>query len=169
MKFTLRNSLDFFVKRKKIILITAVILVIAVILVLLTLNHPAKLVLQDADDGTIYGTFALPDDQIFAITFVHSVNKSAVTDYYQVIDGQIYLIKTAYYGFGAGVPTELYGDQVFSYGDDGEMIISNMDTLIPTLTYVVGTVSDHTLTIGEDEISLRDLCGRNSSVTFIIK
>ena len=96
------------------------------------------------------------------------MNKSPVTDVYQVRGKKIYLIETIYYGFGAGVPSELYGNEIFSFGENGEIIISNMDTYLPNLTYVVGTVSDHTLSINGEEISLRDLCGRNSSVKFEI-
>ena len=36
------------------------------------------------------------------------------------------------------------------------------------LTYVVGTVYDHMLTIGGEQVNLRALCGRNSRVHFEI-
>ena len=54
-------------------------------------------------------------------------------------------------------------------GENGEMIISGYDMYIPDLIYVVGTVSDHVLAIGEDEISLRDLCGRNAKVRLAVR
>ena len=53
------------------------------------------------------------------------------------------------------------------YGEDGSMIISGIDRLIPRLTYVVGMWSDHTLQIRGEEISLRDLCGRGAAVDFL--
>lgn len=107
------------------------------------------------------------DGEEFSVTFVHSVNQSPVTDVYEIRQGQIYLVRTIYYDFGAGVPTELYGNQTFSFGKNGEMIISDMDTYIPNLIYIVGTVSDHTLSVnGGEKISLRDTCGRNSPVKF---
>ena len=59
--------------------------------------------------------------------------------------------------------------QHFAYGENGEMIISGYDMYIPDLIYVVGTVSDHVLAIGEDEISLRDLCGRNAKVRLAVR
>jgi len=46
------------------------------------------------------------------------------------------------------------------------MVVSGFDKEMPYLSYIVGTVSDHTLTLHGKEISLRDLCGRNSKVEF---
>ena len=40
---------------------------------------------------------------------------------------------------------------------------------MPWLSYIVGTVSDHTLTLHGEEISLRELCGRNSKVAFSVE
>lgn len=95
------------------------------------------------------------------------MNKSPVTEVYQIKDDKIYLEKCLYYAFGAGVATTLEGEQTLSYGENGEMIISNINTLMHDLIYIVGTVSDHILEIQNTEISLRELCGRNSSVSFI--
>ena len=102
----------------------------------------------------------------FSVGFIHSVNKSPLTDVYQIKDHKIYVVRTIYYGFGAGVQTELEDGQTLSYGENGEMIISGFDRELPYLSYMVGTVSDHTLTVRGKEISLRDLCGRNSAVEF---
>lgn len=102
----------------------------------------------------------------FSVGFIHSVNKSPLTDVYQIKDSKIYVVSTIYYGFGAGVQTELEGGQTLSYGDNGEMIISGFNKELPHLSYMVGTVSDHILTVHGKEISLRSLCGRNSTVEF---
>jgi hypothetical protein len=75
--------------------------------------------------------------------------------------------KTVYYGFGAGVQTELSEGETLTYGPDGSMIVSGFDKRMDNLIYFVGTVSDHTLTINDKEgISLRDLCGRSAPVRF---
>ncbi len=147
-------------------------MVIAVALIILTtvFNTPntQTLVLSNSKTGEVYGSYPL-EDATFSVTFVHSVNKSPVSDIYEVKDGIIYMTGTIYYGFGAGVPDELAEGQELTFGENGEMIISNMDLRIDDLVYVVGTVSDHVLKIGDEEIGLRDLCGRNSSVSFKIK
>ena len=79
---------------------------------------------------------------------------------------QIYVIRTIYNNFGAGVQTEIEDGQTLTYDENGEMVVSGFDKEMPYLSYIVGTVSDHTLTLHGKEISLRDLCGRNSKVEF---
>lgn len=46
------------------------------------------------------------------------------------------------------------------------MIVSGFDREMPWLSYIVGTVSDHVLTIHGEAVSLRELCGKNSKVEF---
>ncbi len=124
------------------------------------------LVLRNGDTGEIYTRIQVHEGDEFSIGFVHSVNKSPVVDYYQIKEHKIYVEKTIYYGFGAGVQTEVEDGQTLTYGDDGSMIVSGFDKEMEDLTYFVGTVSDHTLTISGNEISLRDLCGKSSKVRF---
>ena len=91
-------------------------------------------------------------------------------DNYEIREDGIYVVKTVYYGFGAGVQTELEEGQKLEYGDDGSMIITGFDRKMDDLIYFVGTVSDHMLTLqGGEEISLRDLCGRNAMVRFSLE
>lgn len=125
------------------------------------------LILENPETGGLYGRFRLHTGDMFSVGFVHSVNKSPVTDYYEVRSDGIYVVKTVYYGFGAGVQTELEGNEKLEYGEDGSMIITGFDRKIPDLIYFVGTVSDHTLVLRDKEtISLRGLCGRSAKVRF---
>ena len=125
------------------------------------------LVLEDPCEKKRYAEYEMALGAGFSITFIHSVNKSPVTDYFEIRKDGIYGVKTAYYGFGAGVPTGLEEGQTLTYGEDGSMIISGMDVKMDTLTYRVGTVSDHILTLEDgSEISLRELCGRSARVGF---
>lgn len=125
------------------------------------------LVLRNADTGQCYGRYALEEREWFRVGFVHSVNKSPVIDCYQIQNHTVYVEQTIYYNFGAGVQTELTGSETLSYGEDGAMIVSGFHQKMPDLTYFVGTVSDHTLTVNNGkEISLRKLCGRSSKVRF---
>ena len=133
-------------------------------------HHGLRLVLSSAKTGKVYARFPVRESDTFSVGFVHSVNKSPVTDYYEIRDDGIYVVKTVYYGFGAGVQTELEEGQKLEYGDDGSMIITGFDRKMDDLIYFVGTVSDHMLTLQEgEEISLRDLCGRNAMVRFSLE
>ncbi|MBQ6311848.1 MAG: DUF1850 domain-containing protein, partial [Lachnospiraceae bacterium] len=125
------------------------------------------LILEDPKGKTRYAEYEMAAGDGFSITFIHSVNKSPVTDYFEVREDGIYGVKTVYYGFGAGVQTELLEGQTLTYGEDGSMIISGTEIKMDNLIYRVGTVSDHVLTLENgDEISLRELCGRSARVGF---
>ena len=45
------------------------------------------------------------------------------------------------------------------------MVIRNIHQDRTNVGYIVGTVSDHVLNVNGEDVSLRDLCGRNSLVT----
>lgn len=143
------------------------IIAIAAMLVLL-LFWPGKTVMQlcDGASGRIYAQFEVEDGTKFSISFIHSVNKSPVEEGYFVKDMDIYLDTCLYSAFGAGVATEIEEGQSLTYTEDGQMLITGFNRKINELSYIVGTVSDHILKINGEEISLRDLCGRNSTVRF---
>ena len=126
-----------------------------------------SLILENPSDKTQYAAYDVTVGDTFSIEFIHSVNKSPVIDYFEIREDGIYGIKTVYYGFGAGVPTDLGEGQKLTYGEDGSIIISGFDLKLSNLIYRVGTVSDHILTLEDGtEISLRDLCGRSARVGF---
>ena len=130
-------------------------------------RHDGYLVLSSEKTGEILARYPVRLSDIFSIGFVHSVNKTPVTDYYEIREDGIYVVKTIYYGFGAGVQTELGEGETLEYGDDGSMIVTGFNRRMDDLVYFVGTVSDHTLTLQNgQEISLRTLCGKNAMVRF---
>ena len=133
---------------------------------LLRLTQSTPLVLSDSQSGQVYATYPVENGDTYAVEFVHSVNKSPVRDVFEIRDGEIWNTQCIYYGFGAGVEEELAEGEVLTFGENGEMIISNIEKKMDNLVIVVGTISDHTLYIGEETISLRDLCGRSSKVQF---
>ena len=125
-----------------------------------------RLVLSDPADGRVYASYPMEEGDEFSVEFIHSVNKSPVRDYYQCRADGIWNVRCVYYGFGAGVEEILLEGEPLSYGEDGEMIVSGIDNRPDPMILVVGTISDHTLRIGEETVSLRDLCGRSSKVLF---
>ena len=152
---------------KRIISFVAVVVVIiTAATIMMFKGSDYRLVLRDAESGRIYASFkAKPGDE-FSVEFIHSVNKSPVRDIYTIgKDKEIYVTSTVYYGFGAGVQTEIAEGETLEY-KDGAMIVGNINKQIPYLAYFVGTVSDHTMRIFDEEISLRELCGKNSNVVF---
>lgn len=147
---------------------TAILAVAALLIFIGGNDDKEMLVLTDGNTGEEYVSFETYEGMEFGVSFIHSVNKSEVYEVYEIIDGEIVLMSCLYSAFGAGVATEIEEGQTLEYTEDGKMIISNINRVIPSLSYIVGTVSDHVLRIEGEEISLRDLCGRNSVVRFSI-
>ena len=148
----------------------AAILVVAAaaVLAVFLLREP-KLVLSNDETGKVYTRLPLKDGDSFSVTFRHSVNKSDVTEIYQRRGREIWLTGCVYYGFGAGVAEVLEPGWTLENGDNGEMIIGNIEMKMNDLTYIVGTVYDHILEINGERIILNDLCGKNAKVHFSIK
>ena len=130
-----------------------------------------RLIIYNYKLGNVIKEYTIPYDGYFSIGFVHSVNKSPVIDYYKFNkNNEIYVYKTIYYNYGAGVESELENDEVLSYGEDGSMIIDNINKKIDNLTYYISDLYDHKLSInGDKEISLWDICGKNIMINIKIK
>ena len=146
----------------------AILVIAAVALFVLPRLRTPGLVLTDRDTGRVRARYPLEDGESFSVTFRHSVNKSDVTEIYQRRGKEIWQTGCVYYGFGAGVAEELDPSWTLEMGADGEMILGNIEQRMGDLTYVVGTVYDHILRIGEKSVVLNELCGKNCKVHFSI-
>lgn len=120
-------------------------------------------------DQVLLARYPLHEKQTFSITFIHSVNQSPVEDVFRFEGGKLRAERTIYYDFGAGVQSELAEGDRLQSGQQGEIIIVHAPKIYENLNYIVGTVSDHVLQIGGKTISLRELCGRNTAITFRLR
>ena len=125
------------------------------------------LILENGDTGEeIYQVFA-PDGFEFAVSFIHSVNKSDVIEGFRIEDGAIFVEWCKYSSFGAGMPTDLAPGEILSY-DGGQMQISNMHRAVPNLSYIVGTVYNHYLIIDDVKQNICDYTPKNTKVKFLV-
>ena len=147
----------------------AILVVAAFALLGLFLLREPKLVLSDQDSGRVFARLPLADGDSFSVTFRHSVNKSDVTEIYQRRGKEIWLTGCVYYGFGAGVAEELDPSWTLETGENGEMILGNIEMKMNDLSYIVGTVYDHILEINGEKIILNQLCGKNAKVHFSVR
>ena len=146
----------------------AILVIAAVALFVLPRLHTPGLLLTDERTGRVYARLPLEDGESFSVTFRHSVNKSDVTEIYERRGNEIWLTGCVYYGFGAGVAEELDPSWTLETGENGEMILGNIEQRMDHLSYIVGTVYDHILRIGDRSIVLNELCGKNCKVRFSI-
>ena len=158
--------------RKRITAAAAIIVIIAVAVLLIPLAG-YYLTLRNRDSGEVYARYRMGEGDRFSVTFTHSVNKYPLTDIYEIEDKTIYVEETVYCSFGAGVQTELNPGETLSeiYVDREDyhgqaMVIGNIHQDRTNVGYIVGTVYDHVLNVNGEDVSLRDLCGRNSPVRF---
>lgn len=116
-------------------------------------------------------SYRLDKNDFFSVEFIHSVNNSPVIEYYKFDDqNNIYVYKTIYYNYGAGVPTDIANDETMSFGDDGSMIIDHIDKRIDNLTFYLSDIHDHILKINDkNPISLWEIFGKKQIVYFHIK
>lgn len=122
------------------------------------------LVLYDSDSGKVYRSWAAEEGGEFAVEFIHSVNLNPVRDTFRIEGGRIRPVETRFYSFGAGMQSVLEEGQKLSRDGDA-MVITGFTISFKELRFIVGTVSDHILFINNEEISLRNLCGRNARIT----
>jgi hypothetical protein len=151
---------------KRLLTGAAVVVIIAASVFIYFISSYPCLILKDGDTGKELAIYPVEEGTEFSITFIHSVNKSPVTDVYEIRNGDIYVVRTIYYSFGAGVQTEIEEGQTLEYGEDGSMIVSGFDRPLENLSYIVGTVSDHILEINGSSVKLRELFGRNTTIRF---
>lgn len=147
-------------------MVAAIILIIAATLFIGIFRPGNYLTVKDRDTGELYARYPMGEGDRFSIEFKHSVNLSPVIDIYEIEDGNIYVEETVYYHFGAGVQTQLNEGEVLSYGEDGSMIVSNIHQNRNDVQYIVGTLYDHILTVNEQQVNLRQLCGKNTKIRF---
>ncbi|MDR2370938.1 MAG: DUF1850 domain-containing protein [Treponema sp.] len=128
----------------------------------------AFLGLFDAETGKEYGAWEAPEGTEFAVEFIHSVNRSPVREMFRIEEYTIRQSAVRFSSFGAGMQSTLEeGQKLIRDGD--AMIITGYTRTFASLDYIVGTVSDHVLFINDEQISLREMCGRNARVAFRVK
>ena len=150
--------------------VVAVILALVIVAGKPLFTDPVRcVVMTNAETNEVYFQQPLEADGVFSVSYIHSVNKSNVEEYYRLEeDDQLYLFRARYRAFGAGVATELEPGQTLSY-EDGYMIIENIHYQIPDLVYRVGTVSDPLIHIGTQTWHMKDLDPQLTSVRFTIQ
>jgi len=149
--------------------IATAVLVIITAVVFFSPQRGKRITLRDSSSGRLYAQFPAEDNSTFSIEFVHSVNQTPVKDIFSISSYMIRPVETVFFTFGAGMQTDLADGQILTYHDDGSMSITGFDSNFDQLHYIVGTVSDHVFRINDTQISLRDLCGRNTAITIKIE
>lgn len=156
-------------KRFWLIAMAAVVVLTAAVAVIFDIaKDGTRLVICDRDTNQRYASYDIAPGEEFSISFIHSVNITEVTDVYYVDGKTIVCDRCVYSSFGAGMPTEWEEDWQVSYEGD-KITIAGLDIRQEEVTYIVGTVYDHVLHLGGEDIVLNELCGKNAEITLKIR
>ncbi|GHU24970.1 hypothetical protein FACS1894172_01700 [Spirochaetia bacterium] len=135
---------------------------------LVLMFRPSQLVISDSETGKIYGRWNIKNGDTFSIEFIHSVNMSPVIDTFLISGKEICPFSTRFFAYGAGMQSDLEPGQVLTRDGDS-MIITGFTQSFRELQYIVGTVSDHLLSLRDEQVSLRTLCGKNAHIRIRVK
>ena len=149
-------------KKKRGILLS--VLVFGVILSILPI-FPV-LTLQNVDTGKRLVQIPFKGEKEFAVSFLHSVNKTPVTEYYYIEGGRMILSYAEYSSFGAGMPeiADLPGSTMEIAG--GILRLGGLNQHIPNLVYRVGTVANHQLYMNGKWIELQKIAPTQAGIQF---
>jgi hypothetical protein len=115
--------------------------------------------IQDARGGKTVFAKKVSPGETFSITFVHSVEKSPVTDYFRIDNTfRIILYETAFRSLNTGLPATISEGQKLTRTDK-EFHLSIRDKVLPDIHLWVNDQYAGTLEIGGKVISLAALAG----------
>lgn len=135
----------------------------------------ADLVLKDAR-GTVLFACPAREGFVFGIRYIHSVAKSPVEDWFCVTQNVIFLEKTIYQDFGAGLPHNPGPGQTMTTAD-GHIVINGYHRALPSFEVRVGRIAQHVLLLPQAvqgagnivrEVPLAALAAPGSAITFAV-
>jgi hypothetical protein len=154
---------------KKIAVSLALATLTAAFFIIFVVARTPYLVLTNGHTGAVLLRRSVSEGKQFSVGYIHSVNKSPVSEIYQIRQGQIVLIAVEFETFGAGMPTEPEFDQTLSILPGGGMRIDGFDRVIDSLSYMIGHTTEHTLILSDEQIALLTLDSAGQPVRFFVK
>ena len=105
----------------------------------------------------------------FEVTFIHSLNKSPITDVIEWSGRDLIVRKSVFKTFGAGVPVPSDGIGAELLFVDGHYELIGIDKHMPSFTVITQDVPDHTIRLGEREARLLELAGSGKPVRISVR
>ena len=142
--------------------------IVALIIVVLFLPFFNMLTITDAETGKIVFSDRAFDDKEFYTSFIHSVNRKHVYEYYRIVNNHFVLYKTSFYAYGAGMPDfEDYKQKPVL--KDGMVHIDNLNIEMESFSIFVGRVANHSLHIDNKTYKLSNFVEPGKTAYFKIQ
>jgi hypothetical protein len=148
-----------------------VVYLIVIIIVITAVNMPIleRFTITNEKSGHIVFQDRVENFKEFYISFIHSVNKTPVNEYYSISEGKLILKRATFYSYGAGMP------EIGEYESDeprivnGQIQLDNINKRFDKFTYFAGTYANHSLNIDNTQILFSQFVKPQTPVTFEVK
>ena len=145
----------------------SIICITCAVIVLAGCIWPGQLYLEirTQQDGRLLSAGQVQNGSIVTLRFTHSVAKRPVDELWEVSEKRVLILReTIYDSFGAGLPTDLGPGEKMTI-QEGWIRIYNMDRVLPSVNLAVGTVADHHLFYGAQQMRLGELAAPGTLIT----
>ncbi len=141
----------------------------AFLAVILVVPFSPRFVVVEKDSGRVLFQAPFREGLVFSIRYTHSVNKSPVIDEFRMErDGTVVLLRTVFFSFGAGIPTEAPPGAVMRTTAEGIEIDGIEQRIAPFLLFV-GTEAGHELILAGERVPLASIIPPQSTVRFTVR
>lgn len=142
-----------------------------IVALIVSVNIPLfeRFTITDGKSGSIVFIDRVENYKEFYISFIHSVNRTPVNEYYRISDGIFILEKASFYSYGAGMPeTGEYGSNLPRI-ENGMVLIENINKEFKRFTIYAGTYANHSLNARNGKIAFSQLVEPKTPVIFEVK
>ena len=123
-----------------------IVLLILITLIIFFIPLIEQFTISNGKTDKIVFSDSIDNYKEFYISFIHSVNRTPVNEYYRIEDNKFFVYKTTFYSFGAGMPDGSENPNAhMKFNENGLVEIDNIDRELKEFTYMVGTYANHTL------------------------
>lgn len=152
---------DFMKLRVKVFLIF-VIFSLGIFFTSYRIVNQKVLIIENIDTDTKV-TIPVPY-RVFTLSFVHSVQKTPVYEYFRISDDNTLILeRTKYYSLGVGLP---YTEENGSFRNDDGAFIVNLNREFDMLPIRVSPIPEHNITIGNKTYPLLDFAEPENLLNF---
>lgn len=144
------------------------ITIAALIIIVLFIPMFNMLTITDVESGSIVFVDRAFENKEFYTSFIHSVNRMPVYEYYRIVEDHFVVYKTSFYSYGAGMPDfEDYKQKPVL--KDGMVHIDNLNIKMDSFSIFIGRVANHSLHIDNKTYKLSDFIEPGKTAHFKIQ
>lgn len=151
---------------KRIIIIVFILLIVIVIFFIPLIE---QFTISNGKTNNIVFFDSINKYKTFHISFIHSVNRTQVNEYYRIEGKKIIVYKTTFYSYGAGMPDGSENPNADMKFKDGAVEIDNINRELDQFSYMVGTIANHTLNTQNERFKLEKYVEPQEPALFKIK